>query len=84
MSRYDWMADARCAQVDPDLWTADRPGDTYRDARLVCQRCPVKRQCDAHAQHLRSQPDIALHGMWAEQTPRQQTTNHPDTERAAA
>ncbi|WP_045562327.1 WhiB family transcriptional regulator [Streptomyces sp. FxanaA7] len=76
MSRYEWMADARCAQVDPDLWTADRPGNTYRDARLVCQRCPVKRECDAHAQHLRNQPDIALHGMWAEQTPRRRGERH--------
>jgi hypothetical protein len=79
------MADARCAQIDPDLWTADRPGNTYRDARTICGDCPVRRECDAHREHLSAQPDIQLHGMWAERTPRQRHTNrHLDTERAAA
>ncbi|NUP35966.1 MAG: WhiB family transcriptional regulator [Streptomyces sp.] len=85
MSRYDWMADARCAQIDPDLWTADRPGNTYGDARIVCGRCPVRPECDAHAGALSSQDDIRLHGMWAGRAPRQRsTTRHPDTERTAA
>lgn len=71
MSRYDWMADARCAQIDPDLWTADRPGNTYRDARPICERCPVRRECEAHADTLAGQADISLHGMWAGLPPRQ-------------
>lgn len=73
MSRYDWMADARCAQIDPDLWTADRPGNTYGDARLVCGRCPVRPECDAHADTLAGQADISLHGMWAGLPPRKRS-----------
>jgi WhiB family redox-sensing transcriptional regulator len=69
--RYDWMADAECAQVDADLWTADKPGNTYRHARQICGQCPVRQQCATHAGGLRNQHG-ALHGMWAGQTPRQQ------------
>jgi WhiB family redox-sensing transcriptional regulator len=81
--RFDWMADAECAQVDADLWTAVQAGGNYDDARRICGQCPVRPQCAAYAGGLRNQHDIALHGMWAGQTPQQQTT-HPDTERAAA
>lgn len=71
MSRYDWMEDARCAQVDPDLWHPEGSGGGYTDARRICQRCPVQQQCADFAQQ--AEGDLAhshRHGLWAGQSPR--------------
>lgn len=66
MSRYDWMADARCAQTDPDLWHADN-GVNYASAERICAGCPVRSQCEAHTDRLDSDTDggYGRHGMWA-------------------
>ncbi|MDQ3885564.1 MAG: WhiB family transcriptional regulator [Actinomycetota bacterium] len=36
-----WVADALCAEVDPELWYPDKGGSTW-PARRICQRCPVR------------------------------------------
>ena len=72
MRDLDWMEDARCAQVDPELWHPDGTGSTYGDARRICERCPVQRQCAAFAQE--SEGDVAhshRHGLWGGELPRQ-------------
>jgi WhiB family redox-sensing transcriptional regulator len=67
VSRYDWMADARCAQVDPDLWHQDGSGDNYAAAKRICQRCPVRPQCEAYTDRLDADTH-SRHGMWAART----------------
>jgi WhiB family redox-sensing transcriptional regulator len=71
VSRYDWMEDARCAQVDPELWHPDGKGVGYRDAKQVCAGCPVQQQCADFAQQVEG--DLAhshRHGLWGGQLPR--------------
>lgn len=71
MSRYDWMEDARCAQVDPDLWHVEL-GDRYTQAARICTHCPVKRQCADHAARVEGDTSKReRHGLWAGQSPRQ-------------
>lgn len=77
MSRYDWMEEARCAQVDPDLWHSDQAGGgTYTDALQICRRCPVQRQCADHAAQLEGDASKRdRHGLWAGQTARTRLAN---------
>lgn len=43
---YRWQDDARCAEVDPDLFFPDM-GDTVgsQKAQRFCEECPVAVQC---------------------------------------
>jgi hypothetical protein len=34
-----------CMTTDPELWFQEQQGPTYRLARQLCQRCPVKASC---------------------------------------
>lgn len=47
-----WMADASCAEVDPDLFFAESSGAARlkqdRMAKGVCAECPVRLQCLAY------------------------------------
>ncbi len=43
-----WMADAVCAQVDPELFYPEKGGST-REATQVCAACPVRAECLAYA-----------------------------------
>lgn len=43
-----WMDEARCAEVDPDLFFPER-GDAAKDAKKVCGGCPVVDQCLQYA-----------------------------------
>lgn len=75
MSRYDWMDDARCAQVDPNLWHADGSGNGYGDALQICRRCPVQRQCADFSASLEGEASKRdRHGLWAGQSPRERLT----------
>jgi WhiB family redox-sensing transcriptional regulator len=40
----DWVKEALCAEVDPDLWFPEKGGST-RDAKQVCMSCRVRQQC---------------------------------------
>lgn len=72
MSRYDWMEDARCAQIDPDLWHPEGNGVRYDDAQRICRRCPVQRQCADHTNRLEGDGSKRdRHGLWAGQVPSQ-------------
>lgn len=44
----DWMLEALCAQTDPDIFFPDKGGST-REAKRVCQRCPVAAECLEHS-----------------------------------
>lgn len=77
-----WMDAALCAQTDPELFHPEGKGCSYRDARTVCGRCPVRPQCEAHAQQFEGgQSKAKRHGMWGAQGPNRRAT---DAKRAAA
>ena len=44
----DWMADAACAEVDPELWFPETGGSS-REAKRICARCGVLAECLAYA-----------------------------------
>lgn len=42
----DWRNSAACLGVDPDLWfPLGRAPDQEVQAKAICARCPVQRQC---------------------------------------
>lgn len=72
MKSLEWMSDALCAQVGPDLFFPEGPGNTVRAAKKVCAACPVKPQCDDHARRLEGDTGVALrHGAWGGKSPRE-------------
>ena len=45
-----WMAEATCAQTDPESFFPEPGGSTSgREAKLICSRCPVRIECLDHA-----------------------------------
>jgi WhiB family redox-sensing transcriptional regulator len=83
----DWRDAALCAQTDPDAFFPEA-GGSNRDAKRICQRCPVQVQCleDALLRNER-------HGVWGGMSERQRqkmrqlisskTTDQDTTEEAA-
>jgi WhiB family redox-sensing transcriptional regulator len=43
-----WMRDALCAQTDPEAFFPEKGGST-REAKKVCQSCPVRAGCLEYA-----------------------------------
>lgn len=62
-----WVENALCAQIGGDLWFAEK-GDwaTTIQAKLICQRCPVREQCLRWALE-----NGENHGVWGGMTPEQ-------------
>jgi len=81
VSRYDWMADAQCAQIDPGLWHAESSSN-YTTAKRICRACPVQRQCADHTARLDTD-NPGRHGMWAGQTRKQREAKQAHAEREA-
>lgn len=44
----EWVRDAICAQIDPELWFPET-GHTTGPAKALCRRCPVIDECLAYA-----------------------------------
>lgn len=44
----EWVDDALCAQVDPEVWFPDR-GQPNRDAKQICRSCAVRAECLEYA-----------------------------------
>lgn len=63
----EWMDDAACADVDPDLFFPKR-GDsvTMRRAKAVCDSCPVKVECLDYAM-----AEAIKFGVWGGMSERQ-------------
>jgi WhiB family transcriptional regulator, redox-sensing transcriptional regulator len=40
----DWQADAECKSTSPHLFFPER-GESTKEAKAICGRCPVKAQC---------------------------------------
>ncbi|MEH0574363.1 WhiB family transcriptional regulator [Streptomyces sp. B21-108] len=81
MSRYDWMDNAQCAQVDPGLWHSEK-GSNYTTAKRICRSCPVQPQCADHTARLDTNT-VGRHGMWAGQTKKQREAAQAHAERQA-
>ena len=65
----EWMADAVCAQTDPELWFPER-GEPAHAARDICATCPVCEQCLAWAMAQEGDLQRAFrHGIWGGTTP---------------
>lgn len=47
-NEVDWLADALCAQTDPEAYFPARGGST-RAAKQICLRCPVRAECLEYA-----------------------------------
>lgn len=45
---FAWQAEALCAQTDPEAFFPEKGGST-RDAKRVCQTCPVRTECLEYA-----------------------------------
>ena len=43
-----WQDEALCAQTDPEAFFPEKGGST-REAKRVCQTCPVRAQCLEYA-----------------------------------
>lgn len=72
MSRYDWMADALCAQTDPQLFHPEGVGAGYGDAKRICAGCPVQAECGDYAQAVEGDVSHShRYGLWGGQLPRQ-------------
>lgn len=54
----DWTAQARCREVDPDLWYPEQSVVVNPMVDIICGNCPVKRQCLEAGLH-------EIHGVWA-------------------
>lgn len=55
----EWMDRALCAQIGPDLWFPEK-GWKAPEARRICRRCPVARECLEYA----LEADEVLDGIW--------------------
>lgn len=69
----DWMNDALCRQIDPDIWTGeDTPARRHvamNRAIKICRSCPVLEQCRDYAFTLaRHEP---IFGVWGGLRPRE-------------
>jgi hypothetical protein len=85
MSAYAWMDSALCAQTDPDLWHPEGAGDRYRHAKTICGNCPVRRECEAHADRLEGGSGADLRwGLWAARTVRDRKAAGGQAEAVAA
>lgn len=62
----EWIEQAVCRQVDPDLFVADgnsiEVAHKSTEAKAICQTCPVIMQCRAYAMGLARQSPI--YGVW--------------------
>lgn len=53
-----------CLDTDPEVFFADRAGESYADARKICRECPVIAQCAEYA--IKWEPE----GYWGGLAPR--------------
>ncbi|MFJ6440233.1 WhiB family transcriptional regulator [Streptomyces sp. NPDC091649] len=74
----DWMSDAVCAGVDPELWFPEGSGSSTRTAQRICAGCPVLAECREHTAELEGDAvSGGRHGMWGGQSPRQRARPRP-------
>jgi WhiB family redox-sensing transcriptional regulator len=60
-----WRDQASCLQVGPEPWFPEK-GDSVREARVICRRCPVRQSCQEYAVATGQR-----FGVWGGLTPRE-------------
>jgi WhiB family redox-sensing transcriptional regulator len=63
-----WREDARCAQVDPELFFPEK-GQPTSDAKKICATCAVREQCLQWAMAANQR-----HGVWGGLTARERSS----------
>lgn len=61
----DFRRDGLCAQTDPELFFPEK-GEAPRDAKRICEKCPVRIECQEYALQ-----NNELFGIWGGLTPRE-------------
>src|SRR6266540_3510378 len=80
-----WMADAACADVDPDIFFApkDSTVQAYAEARAICASCPVLQECRAWGDRVEGAfSSMWWYGMLAGETPNERRRRRPRAQRA--
>lgn len=62
----DWLSEAACLGMDPDIWFPGQGGD-LKSPRGICAECPVNAPCLEKALHNEPRPT----GIWGGTTERQ-------------
>lgn len=65
-----WVADALCAQTDPEAFFPGK-GGSVRDAKRICFRCPVRVECADYAI-----TNSIEHGVWGGLAPEERQQLH--------
>lgn len=73
-----WMDDARCAEVDPEIFHPAK-GDSTREAKAICAACEVRAECLEYALETGQQ-----HGVWGGLSAHQRDDLKRDLRRTAA
>ena len=73
-----WQLDAACAAQAGQVDFFPARGESVRDAKAVCARCPVKSDCLEFALRLK-----VAHGVWGGLSERERRTLRRDRHRAA-
>lgn len=73
-----WVADAVCAQTDPDAFFPERGGDN-RAAKALCATCPARARCLDYALEHNEK-----FGIWGGLSERQRRALRQQQRRAAA
>lgn len=61
--RPAWMAEGRCAEVDPELFFAEYKGDKHaKTAKKICVNCEVKETCLEYAMSVLPVDDYGIWG----------------------
>jgi WhiB family redox-sensing transcriptional regulator len=78
--REPWMAEAQCAEADPDSWFPNRGGHRANNlmAIRICHQCPVRQQCLEYAK------THHLLGIWGGTTEQQRTRSSHHHDRSTA
>ena len=78
-ARADWMTDAACKGMGPDIFYPEHGQWTKAAAaREVCQRCPVKTECGQHALDTDER-----HGIWGGGSIDRRRRGHTDRPRTS-
>lgn len=63
MIRFDWMDQALCTRMDPDIWFNEADA---AEAKTACGWCPVRERCEQLAEnHEGNTGRKYRHGVWA-------------------
>ena len=60
----DWMGQAKCDGMDPELFDLTGIPNKARKAMQACSWCPVMRECAQHTLHVGQDEGVVRAGTW--------------------